>query len=167
MAFKLTKVNNIPGELITIDTDNVPEGTSNLYYTEDRTEAKIVSIRNTSPTIQDKHFYTTGEINVKIGDLYWQIVHPIEIIKVFINFKSPPSGEQAVIQVVKNTGSNPSDTLYDFSISSGTSSVESTTAPVQLVAGDYVRIDILQRGSTSPGEDLTVSFKYRSIIEVT
>lgn len=167
MAFKLTKVNNIPGELITINTDDVSEGTSNLYYTQDRVQTEVVSIRNTSPTIQDKHFYTIGEIQIKIGDLYWQIVHPIEIIKVFVKFGSAPLGGQAVVQVVKNTGSDPSDTLYDFSITSGTSSVESNSAPIELAEGDYLRIDILQRGSTSPGEDLTVSFKYRSIIEVT
>lgn len=165
MAFKLTKVNQIPGELISIDTNNVPEGTSNLYYTEDRTDARVTSLRNTYPTIQDKHFYTVGDIEVKIGDLYWQIIHPIEIFKVYINFKSAPVGGQAIIQVVKNTGSDPSDLLYNFEISSQTSTAESITAPITLSAGDYLRVDIIQRGSTSPGSDLTVSFKYRSIIE--
>lgn len=165
MAFKLTKVNSLPGENISVDTDDVPElpNATNLYYTQERTNSDIVAHRNSNPTIQDKHFYTVGEIALKIGDLYWQILSDIEIISVQAILKENPIGGKVNLAIVKNLGSDLSDTLFTLDIFPNDNIVISNTPAVTLQAGDYIRVDILQVGSTSPGSDLTVSFKYRSI----
>ena len=54
--------------------------------------------------------------------------------------------------------------LFDITIPSGQSVTQSTESPTTLQAGDYIRVDIAQVGTTNPGSDLIVSFKYRSII---
>ena len=165
MAFKLTKVNQLPGQFISVVTDNIPEpaeNPTNLWYTDDRADSRIAEIRNTLPTIQDKHFYTIGEIEVKQGDLYWHILADIEILSCQILVKEAPVGNKIQINVVKNQGSDPSDVLYDLDITPLSNSAISNTAPVSLSAGDFIRIDILQRGSTTSGSDLVVSFAYRT-----
>jgi|13_taG_2_1085334.scaffolds.fasta_scaffold00160_2 S-adenosylmethionine:tRNA-ribosyltransferase-isomerase (queuine synthetase) len=165
MAFKLTKVNSLPGENISVDTDDVPElvGATNLYYTQARTNSDIVSHRNTNPTIQDKHFYTIGEIALKVGDLYWQILSDIEIISVQAVLKENPVGGKVNLAIVKNLGSALADTLFTLDIFPNDNLVISNTSAVTLQQGDYIRVDVLQVGSTTAGSDLTVSFKYRSI----
>lgn len=166
MAYKLTKVNNNPGEFISVDTDDIPElqNATNLWYTQQRVDADVLAHRQSVPTLQDKHFYTVGEIATKQGDLFWQIISPIEIISTQAVLQTAPAGSNAQFDIVKNLGSNPSDTLFSLTLSPGSTFVESNTAPVQLAAGDYIRVDVLQIGNVSPGSDLTISFKYRSII---
>lgn len=165
MAFKLTKVNQLPGELISIVTDNIlepEENPINLWYTNQRADIRIAEIRNSLPTIQDKHFYTVGEVIVKQGDLYWHILADIEILSCQAVITTAPTGNKIQINVVKNEGSNPSDILYDLDINPLTNSIVSNISPVSLSSGDFIRIDILQRGSTIPGSDLVVSFAYRT-----
>lgn len=166
MSFKLTKVNNLPGELISVVTDDIPESlnANNLWYTQQRVSSDIQAQRVSNPTIQDKHFYTVGEVAVKTGDLYWQIISPIEILEARAYLKIPATGNLLEAQVVKNTGANPSDILFTLELLPNSSSVISNTPAVTLLAGDYIRIDILQVGSATPGSDLIISFKYRSII---
>ena len=167
MSFKLTKVNNLPGQFISVVTDDIPEpqqNPTNKWYTDQRVNSDISSHRNNSPTLQDKHFYTTGQIATKTGDLYWQIISAIEIISVQVYFKTPPTGSNAAIYIQKNQATNPSDLLFDITIPSGQSVTQSTESPATLQAGDYIRVDIAQVGTTTPGSDLIVSFKYRSII---
>lgn len=167
MAFKLTKVNQLPGQFISIVTDNIPEPEQNpvnLWYTDQRADERILEIRNTIPTIQDKHFYTVGEIAVKQGDLFWHIVAPIEILSCTAQIKTSPTGNKLQVVVTKNTGANPSDTLYDLDILPSEFTTTSNS-PVQLVSGDYIRIDILQTGSQVSGSDLTVSFAYKNILQ--
>jgi len=166
MAFKLTKVNSLPGENISVDTDDVPEliNATNLWYTQARADTAIDARRLAQPTIQDKHFYTLEELSVKTGDLYWQIVSPIEIMSVQAVIKTSPVGSKITLDVVKNEGATIADTLFTLEIFPNDQTVQSNTSSKQLAAGDYVRIDILQIGSTTPGSDLTVSFKYKSIL---
>ena len=166
MAFKLTKVNDLPGEFISVVTDDIPEplNPTNLWYTQARTNADIDSRRQTNPTIQDKHFYTLDELAVKTGDLYWQIVSPVEIVSVQAVVKTSPVGGKITIDIVKNQGSTIDDTLFTLDIFPNDQLVQSNTPAKQLAAGDYVRIDLLQVGTTTPGSDLTVSFKYKSIL---
>lgn len=166
MAFKLTKVNNVPGELINLNTDEVPENQNptNKYYTTARADVDILAHRENSPTVQDKHFYTNGEIVQKVGDLYWRIVSPIEILSVQVYFGTPPVGSNAAIYVQKNQAANPSDLLFNITIPQNQQITDSTDPTATLQAGDYIRVDVAQVGSTTAGSDLIVSFKYRSII---
>jgi len=166
MSFKLTKVNNLPGENISVVTDDIPEdvNATNLWYTNQRVVSDIETNRTSNPTIQDKHFYTTGDIVVKTGDLYWQIITPIEILEVQLYVKTAPRGSRLGIAVVKNDGSQPSDEIFSLQLAPEANIVQSSTAAVSLQAGDYLRINVLQIGNTFPGADMIVSFKYRSII---
>lgn len=166
MAFKLTKVNQLPGEHITVVTDNIPEPSenpTNLWYTDQRADARINSIRTSNPTVQDKHFYTVGEIEVKQGDLFWHIVSDIELLSCAAIVQTASVGNKIQIAVVKNGGNDPADTLYDIDILPN-SFTEASNSTAQLSAGDYIRIDILQRGTTTPGSDLVVSFAYKNIL---
>lgn len=166
MSFKLTKVNDLPGENISIVTDDIPEdaNATNLWYTNQRVVSDIETNRTSNPTIQDKHFYTTGNVVVKTGDLYWQIITAIEILEVQLYVKTAPLGSNLGIAVVKNDGSQPSDEIFSLQLAPGANTVQSSTAAVSLQAGDYLRINVLQIGNTFPGTDMIVSFKYRSII---
>lgn len=166
MSFKLTKVNNLPGENITVVTDDIPEpaNPTNLWYTNARVVSDVESNRTTNPTIQDKHFYTVGDVVVKTGDLYWQIISPIQILQAQLFAKTAPTGSNLGIVVIKNAGTQPTDELYDLELIPGSTLIQSNTSPVSLAAGDYIRVDVLQVGNTSPGSDMIVSFKYRSII---
>ena len=78
--------------------------------------------------------------------------------------KTSPVGGKITIDIVKNQGSTIDDTLFTLDIFPNDQLVQSNTPAKQLAAGDYVRIDLLQVGTTTPGSDLTVSFKYKSIL---
>lgn len=166
MSFKLTKVNSLPGENITVVTDDIPEsGTpTNLWYTNARVVADVESNRNSNPTYQDKHFYTTGEVAPKIGDLYWHILSPIEIEQVQLYVKTAPTGSNLGIRVTLNQGAQLSDDLYSLQLTPGSDLIQSTSGSVTVDSGNYIRIDVLQVGNVTPGSDMIVSFKYRSII---
>ena len=166
MSFKLTKVNSLPGENITVVTDDIPEplNPTNRWYTNARVVADVESNRTSNPTYQDKHFYTTGLVAPKTGDLYWQILSPIEIEQVQLYVKTAPTGTNLGIQVTLNEGSLVSDNLFSLQLQPGDTLIQSTTAPKTVNSGDYIRIDVLQVGQTTPGSDMIVSFKYRSII---
>ena len=161
MSHNLTKVNSQPGLSVSLNTDNVQEGTTNLYYTETRGLATISNERTDNPTYQDKHFYTIGELSVKQGTLYWRIIHDLKITKVIAHVKTPSIGVDISIHVVKNDNVNPSDLLYDLDIQATQNQVTNNTDK-NLVAGDFIRIDIVQIGTTVKGNDLTVSFQYQS-----
>lgn len=166
MAFKLTKVNNLPGEKIILETDDIPESANatNLWYTDTRAETVVQAHRETSPTIQDKHFYTVGEVAVKIGDLYWQIISPIEILQTQLYLKTPSSGSNLSVNIIKNGGGDPANLLYNLELIAGDNIVQSNSGSATLQAGDYLQVDVLQVGSATSGSDMIVSFKYRSII---
>ena len=161
MSYKLVKINNDPGRIVELETTEVPEGT-NLYYTEDRATASILAHRETVPTYQDKHFYTTGQVAVKTGDLYWNIIHPITIVSVSAKVKTAPSGAALTFYVQKNGAQSPDDLLYDLTIPPNSNSITSNQAAVDLEVGDYIQIDIASVGDPIPGSDLIVSFKYYS-----
>lgn len=160
MAYKLTTVNALPGENINIDTDDIPElvGANNKWYDSSLVSADVRTARLASPTLQDKHFYTVGELTQKTGDLYWRIISPIEIISVQAFLETAPTSSNARFQIYSNS----QGILFDLVLTPGTTSVTSTTQPVSLESGDYIRVDVLSAGSSS---DLTISFKYRSLIE--
>jgi hypothetical protein len=160
MAYKLTTVNNEPGEAISIDTDDIAElpGATNKWYDSQAVIDDVETARLTSPTIQDKHFYTVGALVQKTGDLYWQIISPIQILEVTAFLKSVPTTGNARFQIYNNQQT----LLFDLTLNSNDSSVVSTTEAVSLQAGDYVRVDVLSTGAAS---DLTISFKYRSLFE--
>tara|TARA_S200000501_G_scaffold373169_1_gene419688 strand:- start:395 stop:907 length:513 start_codon:yes stop_codon:yes gene_type:complete len=168
MAYKLTKVNNDAGRLISLDTNNVdedvntPEAQRNLYYTTTRADTDIGNHRTQNPTFQDKHFYTTGAVQIKQGDLFWNIVHPITIVSVSATLKTAPVGSNLTFYVQKNGGLAPADLLYDIDILSSSTTAASNQAPVTLQSGDYLQVDIASIGSQTSGSDLIVSFKYYS-----
>ena len=161
MAYKLTTVNNQPGEAISIDTDDIAEfpGATNKWYDSQAVIDDVETARLASPTIQDKHFYTVGALVQKTGDLYWQIISPIQILEVTAFVKSVPTTGNARFQIYNSQ----QNLLFDLTLNVSDSSVASTTQAVSLQAGDYVRVDVLSTGAAS---DLTISFKYRSLFEV-
>ena len=166
MSFKLTKVNSLPGENISVVTDDIPESATptNLWYTNQRVVSDIESNRTSNPTYQDKHFYTTGEVVPKTGDLYWHILSPIEIEQVQLYVKTAPLGSNLGIQVTLNQGAQLSDNLYSLQLTPGSNLIQSNSGSVTVDSGNYIRIDVLQVGNTTAGSDMIVSFKYRSII---
>lgn len=168
MAYKLIKVNDDAGRLISLDTNDIPEDVNtpeaqrNLYYTVSRANTDIGNHRTQNPTFQDKHFYTTGVVQVKQGDLFWNIIHPITIVSVSATVKTAPVGSNLTFYVQKNGGLAPTDLLYDIDILSTSNSGASNQAPVTLQSGDYLQVDIASVGNQTPGSDLIVSFKYYS-----
>ena len=163
MSYKLTKVNEDAGRLISLQTSDVPEDV-NLYYTTPRANTDIAAHRVDVPTYQDKHFYTTGAIAIKQGDLYWNIIHPITIDSVSISIGEAPIGSNVTIYVQKNGGQAPSDLIYDIDILPNTNIAVSNQPSVSLQQGDYLRVDVASVGNQTPGSDLIVSFKYYSHI---
>ena len=162
MSHNLTKVNSQPGLSVNVTTTTVNEGT-NLYFTEARTLSVVETERETNPVIQDKHFYTTGEVAVKQGDLYWRIISPIKILECKAYVGTAPTGATLSLHVVKNDSSAPEDLLYNLDINVSSNETSSQTSHT-LAVGDYLRVDIVQIGSTVKGSDLIVSFKYQSIL---
>lgn len=160
MAYKLTTVNNEPGEHISINTDDIPElpEAINKWYDSQAVSEDVEAARLASPTIQDKHFYTIGTLVQKEGDLYWRIISPIELLGAVAFLETPPSTANARFQVY----SNQQNLLFDLTINTGSTSTTSIEEPALLQAGDYVKVDILSPGNAS---DLTISFKYRSLFE--
>ena len=169
MSHNLTKVLNQPGLKesensnqfinVTLDTDNVPEGDNNLYYTSDR----VVDTMRVNPIIQDRHFYTVDELAVKQGDLYWRIISPIKLLQAKAYVGTPSVGADISLHVIKNDSTAPEDLLYDLDITSTTNEVY-IDQEYTLAVGDYLRVDVVQTGTTTKGSDLIVSFKYHSIL---
>lgn len=161
MSYKLTKVNDDAGRLISLETSDIPEG-NNLYYTTPRANTDIQAHRVSVPTYQDKHFYTTGIVAIKQGDLFWNIIHPITIHSVSVSVGTAPIGSNLTIYVQKNGGQAPSDLIYDIDILQNSNTAVSNQPQETLQAGDYIRVDIASVGNQTPGSDLIVSFKYYS-----
>jgi hypothetical protein len=161
MAYKITKVNGNPGADISLDTSDIPENPKALYYTDDRAFAASEQNRTLNPTMLDKHFYTIGALETKIGDLYWRITSPIVIKEVIVNLGVPCDGNNITLYVQKNGGNSPQNLLYDIDIPPLSTS-RSVGGDVYLEAGDYIQIDIASIGSTSPGQDMIVSFRYHN-----
>ena len=169
MSHNLTKVLNQPGlkEIdnsnqfinVTLDTDNVDEGTNNLYYTD----ARGLVTMQANPIIQDRHFYTVDELAVKQGDLYWRIISPIKLLQAKAYVGTPSVGADISLHVIKNDSTAPEDLLYDLDITSTTNEVFINNE-YTLAVGDYLRVDVVQVGTTTKGSDLIVSFKYHSIL---
>lgn len=159
MSYKLVKVNNDPGRIIDLDTTDIPEG-NNLYYTTSRADTDIESHRTDNPTYQDKHFYTVGNLAQKTGDLFWHMMHQATISNITARVKTAPVGADLTLYVQKNGGQAPSDLLYTLTITDGSTSVNSNQAAQTLQPGDYLQIDVATVGTTTPGADLVVSFKY-------
>ena len=172
MSHKLTKVLEQPGLKqiddnsnqfinVTLNTDNVDEleGADNLYYTHDR----FLESMRTSPIIQDRHFYTVDELAVKQGDLYWRIISPIKLLQAKAYVGTPSVGADISLHVIKNDSTAPEDLLYDLDITSTTNEVF-IDYEYTLAVGDYLRVDVVQVGTTTKGSDLIVSFKYHSIL---
>lgn len=163
MSHNLTKVNSQAGLSVDINTSNITEGT-NLYYTEARALSSIETERASNPVVQDKHFYTTGEIAIKQGDLYWRMISPVKILECKAYVGTAPTGTTLSLHVVKNNSSAPEDLLYNLNIEVSSNETNSTDSHI-LQVGDYLRIDIVQIGSLVKGSDLIVSFKYHSILD--
>lgn len=170
MSHKLTKVLEKPGLKefdinsnqfinVTLDTDNVSEGVNNLYYTDVR---GLATMRD-NPIIQDRHFYTVDELAVKQGDLYWRIISPIKLLQAKAYVGTPSVGADISLHVIKNDSTAPEDLLYDLDITSTTNEVY-IDHEYTLAVGDYLRVDVVQVGTTTKGSDLIVSFKYHSIL---
>lgn len=161
MAYKITKVNGDYGSDIQINTSDVPEHPSALYYTPERGFQASELNRTQNPTMLDKHFYTNGPLEVKEGDLYWRIVSPIVIKEVIVNLGIPGDGSNITIYVQKNGGNAPGNLLYDIDLSPLSTS-KSAGGDVYLNAGDYIQVDVASIGSTSPGQNMIVSFRYHN-----
>lgn len=162
MAYKITKVNQNYGPDINLTTANVSES-QNLYFTEERAISASALHRTTNPTYLDKHFYTVGALEQKTGDLYWQILSPIKIVEVTVTLGVAAQGNSITIYVQKNGGNSPDNLLYDISLAP-LSSFKITGGEKILNKGDYIQIDVAAIGSVSPGQDMTVSFKYHNIL---
>lgn len=162
MAYKITNVNGDRGPNIVLQTTQIPEG-SNLYFTEQRGFDASLLNRTQNPTYLDKHFYTIGALEQKVGDLYWHIINPIKIVQVFAKVKIPSVGNSIALYVQKNGGNSPDKLLYDITINPGALSATAGGDKI-LQPGDYIQIDVASIGSVSPGADLTLSFKYHNIL---
>lgn len=162
MAYKITSVNGDHGPNINLTTASVQENT-NLYYTSDRAKQDAFLNRTENPTYLDKHFYTVGSLEQKVGDLFWRILTPIKIVEVTLTLEVPAQGASTTVYVQKNGGNSPDKLLYDISLPPlATSKIvggERTLYP-----GDYVQVDIAAVGSVSTGQNLTVSFRYHNIL---
>lgn len=162
MAYKITSVNGNHGPNIQITTLNIPENT-NLYYTSDRAKEDSTLNRVENPTYLDRHFYTIGALEQKVGDLFWRILTPIKIVEVTVNLNVAAQGNSTTIYVQKNGGNSPDKLLYDISLPP--LSVGKIVGGDRLLyPGDYIQVDIAAVGSISTGQDLTVSFKYHNIL---
>jgi hypothetical protein len=162
MSYKITNVNGNYGPNINLTTETISEK-GNLYFTEQRAKSSALENRNEFPTYLDKHFYTIGALEQKQGDLFWQVLAPIKIIEITATLGVASEGNSVVIYVQKNGGNSPDKLLYDISIPP-LSNKKIVGGERILQQGDYIQVDIASVGTVSPGQNLTVSFKYHNIL---
>lgn len=162
MAYKIINVNGDHGPNINLTTESISEK-GNLYFTNDRAKNSALENRNENPTLLDKHFYTIGALEQKTGDLFWQVLAPIKIIEVTATLGAASEGNSVTLYVQKNGGNSPDKLLYDISIPP-LSNKKIVGGERILQQGDYIQVDVAAIGTVSPGQNLTVSFKYHNIL---
>lgn len=127
------------------------------------TELNPYVIGNFPFTVQDlATFAVSGELSAPtVGTLRFRFPFPANLQAVSAAVNTAPSGADIVLDVNLNgvsitTGTPP--TILDGAFDTGVS--EFAFDVQNVVAGDYLQVDIDQVGSIVPGSDLTVFIRY-------
>ena len=138
-------------------TDDIVEGTSNLYYTNARTDARI-ALANITNVVALTH---TGELSAYTGVKRWYAPKNITISKIKARVDTAPTGAGVVIQVNRTTTGNVT-TNQQLTVADGTTLISDTSPTISsMLEDDYLTVDIVSVGTTTAGENLTVEITYK------
>jgi hypothetical protein len=107
-------------------------------------------------------FYEPGVLAVATGTGMFPIPFGATIMGVSAICRVAPTGADVIVDIKKNGTTIFTTTANRPKIVASTT-VASETVPdvTNLVAGDYLTVDVLQVGSTATGQDLTLQIRYR------
>lgn len=115
----------------------------------------------TVPNVNEQTFTVTSALAVSTGGPRWYSPYALTITEVRASVGTSPTGASVVIDVNKNGTTIFTTQSNRPTIAAGNNTDLADAINVSSVAaGDYLTVDIDQVGSTTPGSDLTVTFRY-------
>lgn len=137
-------------------SDDIVEGTSNLYYTDARFDTRL-AIANITNVVALTH---TGTLSAYTGTKRWYAPKNITISKIKARVDTAPTGAGVVIQI--NKTSSGVTTNQQLTVADGTTLISDTSPTISSMSeDDFLTIDIVSVGSTVAGENLTVEITYK------
>jgi hypothetical protein len=105
-------------------------------------------------TSLERHFNYPGNVAVSVGTARWYLQQTTIVQRIKAQITTAPVGSNMTINIKKND-----TTLQVISITDGTNSTLLNTN-ISMADGDYLTVDIVTVGASTPGADLVISFLY-------
>ena len=105
-------------------------------------------------TSLERHFNYPGNVAVSVGTARWYLQQTTIVQRIKAQITTAPVGADITINIKKN-----GTTLQVISITAGTDNALLNTN-ISMNDGDYLTVDIITVGTSTPGSDLIVSFLY-------
>ena len=169
----LAELNAIVGDA-TLDTSSATRFPTNLSVTDAKVAAAAAIAQSKIAGLVDglvnvAPFAKEGGLVVEAGAGRFRFPFAATVIDVSAAVDTPPTGASVIVDIDKATVAAPATwaTIFttqtnrpEIAVSTHTSALE-TPDVTSFAAGDYMRVNVDQIGSTEPGADLSVFVTYR------
>ena len=143
-AWQQAGVNDISD--LTDTTNTIPDDISDLTDTSGLLGGeKVVSL------------FQDGSLTTVTGNARWYADSNVSINRIVARVDTAPTGANLGLTVNKTGTSN---TTVNLAVIDGTVKTSNTNPSLSLLEDEYLTVDVIQVGSTAPGENLKVSFFY-------
>jgi hypothetical protein len=143
-AWQQAGVNDISD--LTDTTNTIPDDISDLTDTSGLLGGeKVVSL------------FQDGSLTTVTGNARWYADSNVSINRIVARVDTAPTGANLGLTVNKTGTSN---TTVNLAVIDGTVKTSNTNPSLSLLEDEYLTVDVVQVGSTTPGENLKVSFFY-------
>ncbi len=143
-AWQQAGVNDISD--LTDTTNTIPDDISDLTDTSGLLGGeKVVSL------------FQDGSLTTVTGNARWYADSHVSINRIVARVDTAPTGANLGLTVNKTGTSN---TTVNLAVIDGTVKTSNTNPSLSLLEDEYLTVDVVQVGSTTPGENLKVSFFY-------